>query len=110
MHFILSILIGTLLSWIALVAAFHLARTFPKLFSLPALEDVLGRLALVALAANLLGVLLGFLGWYTGAVLCWLAIYWWLGVPFWDALILSLVSWFARTVLLGRILALLFSA
>jgi hypothetical protein len=108
MVYVLAFLIGTLVSWVMLLIVVPIARKLAD-FSMPPWPETLWRLAIVAAAVNLVTIALdpvnAIVSWVAGAIVFFTLMVKWFDVDLFGAVIIVVVSWFARMLILGAVMA-----
>ena len=98
------IAIGTIGTWLIFMIVIPVARSIAE-FSMPPWRETAWKLAVIAVAVNVLSMFLdpvnGFLSFLVCSGLFWGAMVKWFDVDFFGAAVIVMVSWGVRLVLMG---------
>ena len=104
---VLAILLGTIVSWVTLLIVVPIARKLAD-FAWPPWPEALWKLAVIALAGNVITVALdpvnALLSWAVGGVVFWVLMVKWFEIDLFGAIVIVFVSWIVRVVLMVHLL------
>jgi len=110
MEYLLSFLIGTVITWVMLLIVIPIARLLAD-FSLPPWPERMAKLAVIAAGVNLVQIALGevneFLAIIVSAIVFFTLLHKWFDVDVWGAVVIVIISWAVRMALFRALMGLL---
>ena len=108
MEYAITIVIGSLVSWLILLIVVPISQKLAD-FAFPPWGEALWKLALVALACTAVETGLGpihwLLAWVVSAILFWVLMVKWFQIDFFGAVIIVIVSWVTQRAIMLVLLA-----